>query len=125
MLFTAKKTVLNKKFTNPKKLNRMKILGKLIEKGVAVTGTSEATGNQWSRIEFVVECISLDNNQYYAFSTNRADIIEQVEKMSIGSVVEVNAVIECTKYEKGWFTKLRAISFRAISEIMYNSQQTA
>lgn len=103
----------------------MKVLGKLIEKGVAVTGTSEATGTQWSRIDFVVECISLENNQYYALSTNRADIVEQVEKLSIGSVVEVNAVIECTKYEKGWFTKLRTISLKVISDITYNTQPTA
>lgn len=103
----------------------MKVLGKLIEKGVAVTGTSEATGNQWSRIEFVVECISLENSQYYALTTNRADIVEQVEKLSIGSVVEVNAVIECTKYEKGWFTKLRVISLKVISDITYNTQPAA
>lgn len=94
----------------------------MIEKGVAVTGTSEATGNQWSRIEFVVECISLDTNQYYAFTTSRADIVDQVERLPIGSVVEVNAVIECTKYEKGWFTKLRTFSLKVISDITYNTQ---
>lgn len=94
----------------------MKILGRLIEKGGAVTGTSEATGNQWSRIDYVVECVNFENNQYYALSTNRADIVEQVEKLPIGSVVEVNANIECTKYEKGWFTKLRTVSLKVILE---------
>ena len=103
----------------------MKVLGKLVEKGVAVTGTSETTGNTWTRIEYVVECISLESSSNYAFVANRPDIVEQVEKLPVGSVIEVTAVIECNKYEKGWFTKLRTIALRVISEITYNSQPSA
>ena len=99
----------------------MKVLGKLIEKGVAVTGTSEATGNTWTRIEYVVECISLENNSNYAFVANRPEMVKQIEKLPIGSVIEVNAVVECNKYEKGWFTKLRTNALRVIGEITYTN----
>lgn len=58
-------------------------------------------------------------------NANRADMVDQIEKLPLGSVVEVSAIVECTKYEKGWFTKLRTIGLKTMPEIAYNNQPAA
>ena len=80
--------------------------GKIIEIMESQSGTSQS-GNEWTKIDFVI-----DNGDKYnpeiCFTAFGKERVDQIKKMKVGDVVEVEFNIKCSKWKDRYFTSLDA-----------------
>jgi hypothetical protein len=89
----------------------MELQGKLIERGNLENGTSK-NGKDWVRQNVIIEtdgtypkkiCIQLTNNE----------LIEGVNKVTIGSNILFFVNIESNEYNGKWFTNIKAWKYES------------
>ena len=88
-------------------MQKYKLNGRLVEVGEVQTGTSR-TGNEWRRMNFVVETESengyKDKYCFRAFGPT-VDLVGQI-KLNDGC--EVTFSVSCRQWQDKWFTDLMA-----------------